>query len=148
MIGKRFQAFKAQVSNFTAAAQSQKSFDIDAANKIDASGLPLAPRSAFRKRPVKLEYDANEYHLFRLPSEGDFLFSGMDKDDIFGYRKGLQHSPFMQAQQNLDSNLCWLVFFGSVFMMNYCIRQKAKIETLRENYRYSDMGWFNEDSFK
>ena len=72
----------------------------------------------------------------------------MDKDDIFGYRKGLQHSPFMQAQQNLDSNICWLVFFGSVFAMNYCIKQKAKIETLRENYRYSDMGWFNEASFK
>ena len=121
---------------------------MDKDNRIDPTGLPVAPRSAFRKRPVKLEYDANEYHLFRLPSEDQFLFSGMDKDDIFGYRKGMQHSPFMQAQQNLDSNLCWAVCIGSLLMMNVVCKQKAKMATLRENYRMADMGWFCEDSFK
>jgi hypothetical protein len=72
----------------------------------------------------------------------------MDKDDIFGYRKGLQHSPFMQAQQNLDSNLLWAITIGSVFMMGYAIKQKARMQTLRENYRNADMGRFDEDSFK
>jgi hypothetical protein len=89
MIGTRFNAFKASVSNLTARVQSTKVYDLDAANKVDPTGLPVSSRSAFRKRPVKLEYDANEYHMFRLPSESDFLFTGMDKDDVFGYRKGL-----------------------------------------------------------
>jgi hypothetical protein len=97
---------------------------------------------------VKLEYDANEYHMFRLPSESDTLFSGMDKDDIFGYRKGLQHSPFMKHQQNIDSRLVWVMILGSVVMMNIAIKRKAQISTLRENYRYSNMGWFDEESFK
>lgn len=97
---------------------------------------------------MKLEYDANEYHMFRLPSESDTLFSGMDKDDIFGYRKGLQHSPFMQHQQNIDSRLVWVMILGSVVMMNIAIKRKAQISTLRENYRYSNMGWFDEESFK
>jgi hypothetical protein len=86
--------------------------------------------------------------MFRLPSENDFLFTGMDKDDIFGYRKGLQHSPFMQAQQNLDSNLLWAIAFGSILMMGMTLKQKTRIHTLRENYRYSDMGRFDEEDFK
>jgi hypothetical protein len=148
MIGTKWNGFKAGVSNVCARMQSSSTYDLGAANKVDPTGLPVAPRSAFRKRPVKLEYDANEYHQFRLPSENDFLFSGMDKDDIFGYRKGLQHSPFMQAQQNLDSNLLWAITIGSVFMMGYAIKQKARMQTLRENYRNADMGRFDEDSFK
>ena len=43
------------------------------ASKMDASTLPLAPKSAFRKRPVRLDYDKNEYWMFRLPSESAFL---------------------------------------------------------------------------
>ena len=148
MIGTRFNAFKASVSNLTARAQSSKTYDLNEANHVDPTGLPVAPRSAFRKRPVKLEYDATEYHMFRLPSENEFLFTGMDKDDIFGYRKGLQHSPFMQAQQNLDSNLLWAIAFGSILMMGMTLKQKTRIHTLRENYRYSDMGRFDEEDFK
>ena len=86
--------------------------------------------------------------MFRLPSENEFLLSGMDRDDIFGYRKGLQHSPFMQAQQNLDSNLLWAIFGLNVLMLGSVIRQNARNKTLRENYRYTDMGFFKEEDFK
>ena len=109
----------------------------------------MAKQSAFRKRPVKLEYDLNEYHMFRLPSESDALFSGMDKDDIFGYRKGLQHSPFMQYQQKLDSRFVIGSLVMSILMLNVVLKKKASIQTLRENYRYSDMGFFDDvSSFK
>lgn len=40
------------------------------------------------------------------------------------------------------------MILGSVVMMNIVIKRKAQISTLRENYRYSDMGWFDENSFK
>ena len=61
--------------------------------KVDTSDLPVAPKSAFRKRPVKLRYDKNEYWMFRLPSEQAFLFGAFDTSDLFGKRKGITHSP-------------------------------------------------------
>jgi hypothetical protein len=54
----------------------------------------------------------------------------------------------MQAQQNLDSNLLWAIAFGSILMMGMTLKQKTRIHTLRENYRYSDMGRFDEEDFK
>lgn len=35
----------------------------------NAEGLPKAPINPYRKRPVKLVYDKNEFWMFRLPSE-------------------------------------------------------------------------------
>ena len=146
MIGKRFNAFKVSVSNNLANIQSTKIHEVNAPQAKDPS-LPLAPKSAFRKRPVKLEYDPNEYHMFRLPSESESLFSGMDRDDIFGYRKGLQHSPFMKAQQDLDSNILWLVGIGTVCASVVAMRQISNLRTLRENYRLADHGRFTQHHF-
>ena len=40
---------------------------------VSANQLDEAPRNPYRKRPVKLIYDKNEFHMFRLPSEKAFL---------------------------------------------------------------------------
>ena len=59
--------------------------------------LPRAPLSVYRKRPVKLIYDKNDYHMFRLPSEKQFLLGSYDYEDLFGQRKGTNHSPHIRA---------------------------------------------------
>ena len=97
MIGKQFNKFKSGFSSSLSSIQSTKNYDITASTKINSADLPLAPQSAFRKRPVKLSYDKNEYHMFRLPSEDGFLLGAMDRDEIFGKRKGTTHSPHIQA---------------------------------------------------
>ena len=47
--------------------------ELFAATKMDGAALPRAPQSAFRKRPVRLSYDKNEFWRYRLPSENHFL---------------------------------------------------------------------------
>jgi hypothetical protein len=46
--------------------------------------LPPSPQNPYRKRPVKLVYDKNEYHMFMLPSEKAFLLGSFDHEDVFG----------------------------------------------------------------
>ena len=82
-----------------------------------AGELPLAPRSAFRKRPVKLEYDRNEFWMFRMPSEDAFLLNAFDRDDLFGARKGIQQSPHIKAQTDLDTNMLYLLGGVSFLML-------------------------------
>jgi hypothetical protein len=36
---------------------------------ITAASLPRAPVNPYRKRPTKIVYDKNDFHMFRLPSE-------------------------------------------------------------------------------
>lgn len=93
MISKNFNAFKAAFANGVSTVQSTKVYDITTTAKNEEQGLPLAPQSAFRKRPTKLVYDKNEYHMFRLPSEDGLLLGTMDRDELFGKRKGITHSP-------------------------------------------------------
>ena len=89
MISKKLNAVKAAISSGLSAAQSTQKYDALSATKVESTGLPLAPQSAFRKRPTRLSYDKNEYHMFRLPSEDGFLLGSMDRDEIFGKRKGI-----------------------------------------------------------
>ena len=69
--------------------------------------MPPAPRNPYRKRPVKLIYDKNDFHMFRLPSEKSFLLGSYDYNNLFGSRDGINHSPHIRAQMNLDNNLVW-----------------------------------------
>ena len=42
---------------------STKTYDIAEAYKVhDGADLPKAPSNPYKKRPVKLKYDLNEYH--------------------------------------------------------------------------------------
>ena len=148
MIGKSFNAFKTQFSSGVAAAQSGKRFDAIDGHKLSAEGLPPAPQSAFRKRPVRLNYDANEYHMFRLPSEEQFLLGAFDKDELFGKRKGITHSPHIQAQTDLDTNLVWAIGAVTLLMMSAELKHHSNLKALRENFRNGDMGKFEEADFK
>ena len=146
MISKAFNNFKSKVACAAASVQSTSHYTNVA--KEETHGLPLAQKSAFRKRPAKLSYDPNEYHMFRLPSENSFLLSGFDKDEIFGKRKGIQHSPHIKAQTDLDSNMLWGLAAFCLIMAAYEVGPHQRFKTLRENYRNSDMGKFTEKDFK
>ena len=71
----------------------------------------------------------------------------MDREDVFGKRKGIQQSPHIKAQTDLDSNLLWLIA-GATFMMAFTeVVPKSDFKALRANLRTSDMGRFKEEDF-
>ena len=72
MLGKFASKAQGSAADGAKAASSGLS-ELYGATKMDGSSLPRAPSSAFRKRPVRLQYDKNEYYTFRLPSENAFL---------------------------------------------------------------------------
>ena len=86
--------------------------------------------------------------MFRLPSEDGFLLGAMDADDLFGRRKGINHSPHIQAQTDLDSNLLWAIAAIMVVMSLRELKNHDQFRTLRENFRDSDLGKFKESDFK
>ena len=86
--------------------------------------------------------------MFRLPSETATLLGQFDTSDLFGKRKGITHSPHIQAQVNLDTNLLWLIGGVTLFMLATEIPRHAKFAPLRENYRNTDMGKFQISDFK
>jgi hypothetical protein len=91
-------------------------YDITSHTRMsDTEQLPKAPASSFRKRPVKLAYDKNEYYTFRMPSEKDFLLGGFESQDLFGAKKGIQQSPHIKAQSDLDNNMLWM--FGGLTIL-------------------------------
>ena len=114
---------------------------------ITSDQLPKAPANPYRKRPVKIIYDKNDFHMFRLPSEKAFLLSSFDSQDLFGARKGIQHSPHIRAQMNLDTNLVWGFMIISTVAMIIETKRTHKFVTLRENYLNSDKGWFKVEDF-
>merc|ERR1719491_309994 len=129
-------------------AQAVSQLNILDSKKLDGSTLPIAPTSAFRKRPVRLHYDKNEYWMFRLPSEKAFLLDAFDSSDLFGKRKGITHSPHIKAQTDLDTNLLYLIGGVTLVMLATEIGRHSEFAPLRENYRNTDMGKFLASDFK
>ena len=95
MLGKMIAGASRRFS--TTGKESQKMYDIFDGARIDASEIPRAPRTAFRKRPVKLQYDKNEYWTFRLPSEDAQLLGPFNKEEIFGKYDGVNYSPHIKS---------------------------------------------------
>ena len=104
--------------------------------------------NAFKKRPLKLKYDKNEFWMFRLPSENYFLLSSFDSQDLFGKRKGIEHAPFIRTQVDLDSNLLWAFFFATIIAAGLEMKYHDEFVALRQNMNNSDMGRFEYDDFK
>ena len=129
------------------AAKTLDTIELLAGTKIDGSHLPKAPTSAFRKRPVRLSYDRNEFYAFRLPSENAFLLGSFDKSSIFGTRHGIQHSPHLRAQMNIDTQIL-LGLCGATFaMLFFEFKRNGKLLALRENFRTVTYGRFQADDF-
>lgn len=114
---------------------------------MDSASLPRAPDSAFRKRPVKLSYDKNEFWMYRLPSENHFLMQNFDKNDLFGKRHGIDHAPKYQAQMNIDSRMLLGLFGISLLMLVGDFGRNGKMLNLRENFRSVTYGRFEADDF-
>ena len=99
MLGKILEKSRSSIGNGIYALGSKKTFDMTEFYKHATPGpLPHAPANPYRKRPLKLSYDRNEYHFFRLPSEQGFLLGSWEYKDIFGKRKGIEHSPHIKSQ--------------------------------------------------
>ena len=116
--------------------------------RSSAGDLPHAPANPYRKRPMKLKYDKNEFHSFRLPSENHFLLGAFDHEDLFGKRKGIEHSPHIRAQLNLDSNLVYFYLLLTVIAFGMELKYHDEFVALRQNWVSSDMGKFKYDDFK
>lgn len=132
---------------FKHAAKSEGRLNIFEASKIDGSGLPRAPKSAFRKRPVRLTYDKNEFWTFRMPSEEEFLMQNFDKQSLFGTRHGLQHSPHIKAQMDIDTRLLLGLCGVTALMLITEFKKNGLFCNLRENFRTVTYGRFEADDF-
>ena len=151
MLGKVLQRSRADLYDAMVALSSKKTYDLTATLREPpgtAAGLPHQPHNPYRKRPMKLKYDKSEFYAFRLPSENHFLLSAFDHEDLFGKRKGIDHSPHIRAQLNLDSNLVFLYFLFTFIALGLEMKYHDEFVALRDNYVNSDMGKFTYDDFK
>lgn len=85
--------------------------------------------------------------MFRLPSEKVFLLGSFDYNDVFGERKGLQHSPHLRAQMNMDSNIIWAAAFFSLALFIMEQKRTHNVITLRENMQNANKGFFTAEDF-
>ena len=83
--GKMFMTFRSSINGglsslYTNKGQHLHTGETQPFNQdgVTADLLPKAPQNPYRKRPVKLIYDKNDFQMFRLPSEKAFLLSGFD----------------------------------------------------------------------
>ena len=81
MLGKVLQKGRADIYDTLLKISTKRTYDISETMKVapgTGAGLPEVPANPYKKRPLKLKYDKNEFHAFRLPSENHFLLSSYD----------------------------------------------------------------------
>ena len=86
--------------------------------------------------------------MFRLPSENHFLLGSYDTEDLFGKRKGIEHSPHIRSQMDLDTNVLWLWFVLTILALATEMKNHDEFQALRKNFIKSDYGKFDYEDFK
>ena len=76
------------------------------------------------------------------------MLSSFDNEDIFGKRKGIDHSPHIRSQLNLDSNLVFIYFLLTLLALGCELKYQDEFVALRDNFLNHDMGRFEYDDFK
>ena len=152
--GKMFMTFRSSINGGLSSMYTHKGqhlhtgetqpYDVDG---ITAQSLPKASQNPYRKRPVKIIYDKNDFQMFRLPSEKAFLLNGFDSQNLFGARTGLKHSPHIRAQMDLDTNLVWAYLGLSLILLMIENKRTHDIVALRRNMLDSDKGFFAVEDF-
>jgi hypothetical protein len=148
MLGKALQKGRIQLYEGLLAPSSKKTYDISESMRGHGGDLPHEVPNPYRKRPMKLKYDKNEFYSFRLPSENHFLLGSFEHEDLFGKRTGIEHSPHIRAQLNLDSNLVYFYFLLTFLALGLELKYHDEFVALRQNWVNSDMGKFKYDDFK
>ena len=149
MLGKVLQKSRAELYDTLLSISTKRTYDLTEGYRGTADpSTPRAPANPYKKRPMKLVYDKAEYYSFRLPSENHFLLSSFDHEDLFGKRKGIDYSPHIRAQINLDSNLVWLYFLFTMIALGTEMKYHDEFLALRHNFVNHDMGKFSYDDFK
>ena len=94
-----------------------------------------------------MNYDVNDFQMFRLPSEKAFLLGSLDNEKIFGARKGINHSPHIRSQMDLDTNMVWGFMLVSLLLLVVENKRSHNLVTLRENMLNADKGFFKVEDF-
>lgn len=70
MLNRLLRGSKPELGKAMVNAAPKSTYNIlEAYNTHGHLNLPKAPANPYKKRPVKLKYDRNEFYSFRLPSE-------------------------------------------------------------------------------
>ena len=68
------------------------------------------------------------------------MFAPFDKEEIFGKRHGVDYSPHIKTQVDLDTKLLWLIGGLTVAALMTMGGTLEETSALRLNYRMTNMG--------
>lgn len=70
-----------------------------------------------------------------------------EAEDLFGKRKGIEHSPHIKAQVELDTKLLWVIGGITLLVAFGDTKQQEQFKAIRQNYREGTKGRFEESDF-
>lgn len=76
------------------------------------------------------------------------MLGSYDQDDLFGKRKGIEHSPHIRAQLDLDTRMVWAGVLLTFVALGFEFGYHDEFVPLRNNFVLVGAGKFEEGDFK
>jgi hypothetical protein len=130
------------VDNFT---PNSHLFDKFKVFEVKADYLPRQKINPFRKRPLRVIYDHNDFMSFVMPSRRGSVFKGWSHEELFGVKRWRNDSAFIKEYMRVDNQLCMIVFIGLLLLIPGYINFHREVLEAMDGVLTANLGNYSSD---
>lgn len=110
--------------------------------------LPRRKINPFKKRPLNVTYDYQNFNSFVLPSRRDEHFHMFNQEELFGIKKWRNDSPYIREYIRVDNQIFLIFFLIATLTAPFIIYHHRLLLEYWDNFLTSDMGALTSDDVK
>ncbi len=103
---------------------------------------PRRPINPFKRKPMSVIYDQNNFQQFVMPSKRQDVYGFVDIEKLFGIKRWRNDSPFIKEYIKIDNQIVFICILGTLIYIAFSTERHRRIEDLKLNILLDDKGVF------
>jgi hypothetical protein len=92
---------------------------------------PRTPISPFRRKPMSVIYDQNNFQQFVMPSKRQYVHGFIDIEKLFGIKRWRNDSPFIKEYIRIDNEIFVYSIIATVVLILFSFERFERIENYK-----------------
>jgi len=107
--------------------------------------LPRQKINPFKKNPLQVVYDRNDFQSFVLPSKRSQIYGIWGTEELFGVKRWRNDSPYIKEYVRVDNQIFAIVLLVMILLWPIYMYRQNELMKGYDNYLTTSLGKFTAD---
>jgi hypothetical protein len=107
--------------------------------------LPRKKINPFKKNPLQVVYDRNDFQSFVLPSKRSEVYGIWGTEELFGVKRWRNDSPYIKEYVRVDNQIFAIVLLIMILLWPIYMYRQNELMKGYDNYLTTSLGKFTAD---